>query len=68
MRRQGRLNWSDYRAGDDNGFIAAVHRWVFHVNEQHPGTDAPRIAFAVGSLSSACKRGATSRKVLPNCP
>ncbi len=41
----GHLNWSAYRPGGDNGFLAAMDRWVFHVNEKHPGTDAPCLAF-----------------------
>jgi hypothetical protein len=49
---RGDLSWSTYRAGDDNGFIAAMDRWVFHLNEKHPGTDAPCMAF----LSAAQQR------------
>ena len=42
---RGHLKWSAYRPGGDNGFIAAMDRWVFHLNEKHPGTDAPCLAF-----------------------
>lgn len=49
---RGRLNWSAYRPGGDNGFMAAMDRWVFHLNEQHPGTDAPCMAY----LSAAQQR------------
>ena len=42
---RGHRNWSAYRPGGDNGFIAAMDRWVFHLNEKHPGTDAPCMAF-----------------------
>ena len=49
---RGRLNWSAYRPGGDNGFMAAMDRWVFHLNEKHPGTDAPCLAF----LSAAQQR------------
>ena len=49
---RGHRNWSAYRAGDDNGFIAAMDRWVFHLNEKHPGSDAPCMAF----LSAAQQR------------
>jgi hypothetical protein len=49
---RGDLSWSTYRAGGDNGFIAAMDRWVFHLNEKHPGTDAPCMAF----LSAAQQR------------
>jgi hypothetical protein len=49
---RGRLNWSAYRPGGDNGFMAAMDRWVFHLNEKHPGSDAPCMAF----LSDAQQR------------
>jgi hypothetical protein len=42
---RGHLNWSAYRPGTDNGFIAAMDRWVFHLVERHPDTDAPCLAF-----------------------
>jgi hypothetical protein len=34
-----------YRPGDDNGFMAAMDRWIFHLTEKHPGADAPCLAF-----------------------
>jgi hypothetical protein len=46
------LHWSAYRPGGDNGFMAAMDRWVFHLNEKHPGADAPCLAF----LSAAQQR------------
>ena len=49
---RGHLNWSAYRPGDDNGFMAAMDRWVFHLSEKHPQTDAPCLAF----LSAAQQR------------
>lgn len=42
--RNGR-SWSAYRPGDDNGFMAAMDRWTFHLNEKHPGAEAPCMAF-----------------------
>jgi hypothetical protein len=42
---RGHLNWSAYRPGADNGFMAAMDRWIFHLNEKHPGADAPCMAF-----------------------
>jgi hypothetical protein len=42
---RGDRNWSTYRSGDDNGFMAAMDRWIFHLNEKHPGADAPCLAF-----------------------
>jgi hypothetical protein len=49
---RGHLHWSAYRPGGDNGFLAAMDRWVFHLNEKHPGSDAPCMAF----LSAAQQR------------
>jgi hypothetical protein len=40
-----RLHWSAYRPGGDNGFMAAMDRWIFHLTEKHPGADAPCLAF-----------------------
>ncbi|MDN5895507.1 MAG: hypothetical protein L0H93_15960 [Nocardioides sp.] len=42
---KGNRNWSAYRPGDDNGFMAAMDRWIFHLREKHPETDAPCLAF-----------------------
>jgi len=42
---RGRLSWSAYRPGGDNGFMAAMDRWIFHLHEKHPGSDAPCLAF-----------------------
>ena len=42
---RGHLKWSAYRPGGDNGFMAAMDRWIFHLTEKHPGTDAPCLAF-----------------------
>lgn len=42
---KGHRNWSAYRPGGDNGFIAAMDRWVFHLHEKHPGAEAPCLAF-----------------------
>lgn len=42
---RGHLQWSAYRPGGDNAFMAAMDRWTFHLAEKHPGTDAPCLAF-----------------------
>ena len=42
---KGDRSWSAYRAGEDNGFMAAMDRWIFHLSEKHPGVDAPCMAF-----------------------
>jgi len=42
---RGYLDWSTYRPGEDNGFMAATDRWIFHLLEKHPGAEAPCLAF-----------------------
>ena len=42
---KGRRPWSAYRPGGDNGFMAAMDRWIFHLTEKHPGVAAPCLAF-----------------------
>jgi hypothetical protein len=42
---KGHRSWSAYRPGDDNGFMAAMDRWIFHLVEKHPGAEAPCLAF-----------------------
>jgi hypothetical protein len=39
------VNWSAYRPGGDNGFMAAMDRWIFHLTEKHPGAEAPCLAY-----------------------
>ncbi|GAB2766635.1 hypothetical protein GCM10027020_19130 [Nocardioides salsibiostraticola] len=42
---KGDRPWSVYRPGGDNGFMAAMDRWIFHLHESHPDVDAPCLAF-----------------------
>lgn len=42
---KGHRPWSTYRPGDDNGYLAAMDRWTFHLYEQHRGADAPCLAY-----------------------
>ena len=42
---RGSTPWSAYRPGGDNGFMAAMDRWIFHLTEKHPDADAPCLAF-----------------------
>ena len=42
---RGQLKWSAYRPGEDNGFMAAMDRWTFHLVERHPESDAPCLAY-----------------------
>ena len=37
--------WSTLRKGDDNGYMAAMDRWIFHLTEKHPGAEAPCLAY-----------------------
>ncbi|WP_148613532.1 hypothetical protein [Nocardioides rubriscoriae] len=37
--------WSAYRPGGDNGYLAAMDRWTFHLHENHRGSDAPCLAY-----------------------
>ncbi|WP_300678958.1 hypothetical protein [Nocardioides sp.] len=38
---KGDRAWGTYRSGEDNGFMAAMDRWIFHLVEKHPGAQAP---------------------------
>ncbi len=42
---KGHRSWSAYRPGQDNGFMAAMDRWIFHLIEKHPGAEAPCLEF-----------------------
>jgi hypothetical protein len=42
---KGDRSWSTYRPGEDNGYMAAMDRWIFHLDEKHPGSEAPCLAY-----------------------
>ena len=42
---KGHRKWSTYRPGGDNGFMAAMDRWIFHLLEKHPDAEAPCLAY-----------------------
>lgn len=42
---KGHRSWSTYRAGADNAYLAAMDRWIFHLDEKHPGAEAPCLVF-----------------------
>ena len=42
---KGHRKWSTYRPGSENGYLAAMDRWTFHLNEKHPESDAPCLAY-----------------------
>lgn len=37
----GTRAWSTRRPGEDNGYMAAMDRWILHLNTQHPEAEAP---------------------------
>lgn len=42
---KGTAHWSAYRPGADNGYLAAMDRWTFHLREKHAEAEAPCLAF-----------------------
>lgn len=44
-RAKGHRTWSAYRPGGDNGYMAAMDRWIFHLVEKHAEVDAPCLAY-----------------------
>lgn len=42
---KGDRSWSAYRPGEDNGYLAAMDRWILHLVERHPDADAPCLAY-----------------------
>ena len=46
---RGDKAWSVYRAGQDNGYMAAMDRWIFHLQERHAGSLAPCLAYAAAA-------------------
>lgn len=46
---KGGRPWSAYRPGEDNGFMATMDRWIFHLREKHPSTDAPCLAYVAAA-------------------
>jgi hypothetical protein len=42
---KGDRAWSVYRPGDDNGYLAAMDRWIFHLGQRHPEAEAPCLAY-----------------------
>ena len=41
----GTRDWSTRRPGEDNGYMAAMDRWIFHLTSKHPDAEAPCLAF-----------------------
>ncbi len=42
---KGDRTWSTYRPGADNSYMAAMDRWIFHLDEKHPGAEAPCLTY-----------------------
>lgn len=42
---KGDRSWAAYRPGEDNGFMAVMDRWIFHLHEKHPDAQAPCLAY-----------------------
>ncbi len=42
---KGDRAWSTYRAGADNTYLAAMDRWIFHLDQKHPGAEAPCLTY-----------------------
>ena len=41
----GTRAWSTRRPGEDNGYLAAMDRWILHLVERHPDAEAPCLAY-----------------------
>ncbi|WP_110180554.1 hypothetical protein [Nocardioides solisilvae] len=41
----GTRAWSTRRPGEDNGYMAAMDRWILHLTAKHPGAEAPCLSY-----------------------
>lgn len=41
----GTRSWSTRRRGEDNGYLAAMDRWILHLAAKHPDASAPCLAY-----------------------
>jgi hypothetical protein len=41
----GTRAWSTRRSGEDNGYMAAMDRWILHLTSKHPDTEAPCLSY-----------------------
>jgi hypothetical protein len=37
--------WSTRRPGEDNGYMAAMDRWILHLTSRHPDAEAPCLSY-----------------------
>ncbi|MFL6158421.1 MAG: hypothetical protein ACJ72D_20205 [Marmoricola sp.] len=56
VRKDPDVYWSSYRSGEDNGYIAAIDRWVLHLVGKHPGATAPCLDFVAEARERAVQR------------
>lgn len=41
----GTRAWSTRRPGEDNGYMAAMDRWILHLTAKHPDAEAPCLRY-----------------------
>lgn len=41
----GTRAWSTRRPGEDNGYMAAMDRWILHLTSQHPDAEAACLSY-----------------------
>ncbi|MBC2931960.1 hypothetical protein [Nocardioides sp. zg-1228] len=41
----GTRAWGTRRPGEDNGYMAAMDRWILHLTSKHPDAEAPCLAY-----------------------
>lgn len=41
----GTRAWSTRRPGEDNGYMAAMDRWILHLRSKHPDAEAPCLTY-----------------------
>ncbi len=41
----GTRAWGTYRPGEDNGYMAAMDRWILHLEQKHPEAEAPCLKY-----------------------
>jgi hypothetical protein len=41
----GTRAWSTRRPGEDNGYLAAMDRWILHLTSQHPDVEAGCLSY-----------------------
>ena len=41
----GTRAWSTRRPGEDNGYMAAMDRWILHLTSTHPDAEAPCLKY-----------------------